>query len=181
MTNSNASEDARSKLYARNVTLIGMPGAGKSTLGVVLAKMLNKGFIDCDLVIQQQCRRTLQNIIDTEGNEAFIALEGRIVSSLHAADSIIATGGSAVYSEKAMAHLKDIGIIVYLEISYESLVERLGNLDERGVVFRGEGQVDLRGLFEQRKPLYERHADVVVNVDTLSLSAAVQKVADAIR
>lgn len=165
------------------IVLIGMPGAGKSTLGVVLAKMLNKGFVDCDLVIQQHFGQTLQRLIDQRGIEGFIAAEGDVLASIEARDSIIATGGSAVYSAGAMQHLAALGPVVYLRVSLESLETRLGDLGERGVVMRsGEhgGQAGLLGLYEERCPLYEQFADVVVDVDGLSISDAAAKVAAAL-
>lgn len=163
-----------------NVILIGMPGAGKSTLGIVLAKILNKSFIDADLLIQSQCDKTLQKIIDAMGPEGFIEIENEVLSDIEAQDTVIATGGSAVYSEAAMGHLGSIGTVVYLEISYDSLIERLNDLQERGVVLKGGISMSLRDLYEERKPLYERYADIVVNVDDLNITAAARKVASAL-
>ena len=163
-----------------NIILIGMPGAGKSTLGVVLAKIANKRFVDADLVIQERCGATLQSIIDERGPEAFIELENEILCSIEAENTIVATGGSAVYSEGAMRHFAEIGTIVYLEISYESLIGRLGDLQERGVVMRNGMGMSLRELFDERKPLYEQYADITVNVDDLNITAAARKVASAI-
>ena len=114
-----------------NIVLIGMPSAGKSTLGIVLAKILNYQFVDADLVIQNQCDKTLQKLIDACGPEGFIQVENQILSDLTAERSIIATGGSAVYSDEAMKHLAEIGRVVYLQISYEELVSRLHDLQER--------------------------------------------------
>lgn len=165
---------------AGNVVLIGMPGAGKSTLGVVLAKIANKQFLDADLVIQNATGKTLQTLIDELGSEGFIALENEILNGIEAENTVIATGGSAVYSDEAMTHLASIGTVVYLEISYESLVDRLGDLDERGVVMRGGSDMTLRDLFEERKPLYAKHANLTVDVDNLSITAAARKVAAAI-
>ena len=164
-----------------NVVLIGMPGAGKSTLGVVLAKIMNKRFIDCDLTIQEQCGKTLQEIIDEKGPDSFIETEGRILSHIQADNSIIATGGSAIYSDGAMQHLASLGPIVYLDISFESLVERLSDLNERGVVLKDGVSMSLRDLYEERKPLYQHYADITVNVDDLSITAAARKVAGALR
>ena len=163
-----------------NIILIGMPGAGKSTLGVVLAKIANKRFVDADLVIQERCGATLQSIIDERGPEAFIELENEILCSIEAENTIVATGGSAVYSEGTMKHFAEIGTIVYLEISYESLIGRLGDLQERGVVMRNDMGMSLRELFDERKPLYEQYADITVNVDDLNITAAARKVASAI-
>ena len=163
-----------------NIVLIGMPGAGKSTLGVVLAKILNKRFIDCDLTIQEQCGATLQEIIDEQGPDGFIAVENRILSGIEAENSVVSTGGSAIYSDEAMAHLATLGPVVYLEISYNSLISRLSDLDERGVVMKGGVSMSLRDLYEERRPLYERYADITVNVDDLSITAAARKVAHAL-
>ncbi len=164
-----------------NVVLIGMPGAGKSTLGIVLAKILNLNFVDADLVIQSQCDKTLQKLIDACGPEGFIQVENEILSDLRAENSVIATGGSAVYSDEAMKHLGEIGRIVYLQISYSELVSRLSDLQERGVVLKGGIGMSLRDLYDERKPLYEQYADITVNVDDLSITAAARKVADAVK
>ena len=163
-----------------NIVLIGMPGAGKSTLGVVLAKILNKGFTDTDLEIQGRQGQTLQEIIDAEGCDRFIAIEGDVLRSTAVENSVVATGGSAVYSDDAMQHLSGLGPIVYLEISYDSLVERLIDLQDRGVVLKNGLSMSLRELYEERKPLYERCADIVVNIDGLSITAAARKVAYAL-
>lgn len=163
-----------------NIVLIGMPGAGKSTLGVVLAKIVNKGFIDADLVIQQRHGKTLHEMIDDLGAEGFIHRENAVLRDLQADNAIIATGGSAIYSDEAMAHLGQIGTIVYLKISYESLVTRLGDLHERGVVMKGGSSMSLRDLYEERRPLYERYAEITVDVDDLTITAAARKVAQEI-
>lgn len=163
-----------------NVVLIGMPGAGKSTLGIVLAKIMNKHFVDADLVIQNQCDKTLQRIIDALGPDGFISIENEILCDMEAENAVIATGGSAVYSDAAMRHLAEIGTVVYLEISYESLVARLSDLHERGVVLKDGISMSLRDLYDERKPLYERYADIVVNIDDLNITAAARKVASAI-
>ena len=164
-----------------NIVLIGMPGAGKSTLGIVLAKILNYNFIDADLVIQNQCDKTLQKLIDACGPEGFIQVENQILSDLNAEHSIIATGGSAVYSDEAMKHLSDIGRVVYLQISYDELKRRLSDLQERGVVLKGGITMSLQELFDERKPLYEHYAEITVDVNDLSIEAAARKVADALQ
>lgn len=163
-----------------NVILIGMPGAGKSTVGVVLAKILGKDFLDTDLLIQAEHGRTLQKIIDEMGPEGFIGVENDVLSRVAAENSIISTGGSAVYSDEAMRHLTGIGTIVYLQISYESLCERLSDLQERGVVLKGGMGMSLRELYDERLPLYERYAGITVNVDDLSITAAARKIASAL-
>jgi len=164
-----------------NIILIGMPGAGKSTLGIVLAKILNKNFIDADLVIQNQTDKTLQKIIDAMGPEGFIEIENAVLRDIKADNTVLATGGSAIYSDEAMRHLGEIGTIVYLEISYESLVHRLSDFQERGVVLKGGIGMSLRELYDERKPLYEQYADITVNIDDLNITAAARKVASAVQ
>lgn len=164
-----------------NVVLIGMPGAGKSTLGIVLAKIMNYDFADADLIIQQHCDKTLQRLIDACGPEAFIEIENQVLSDLDFERTIIATGGSAVYSHEAMTHLAEIGRVVYLKISFEELRERLSDFSERGVVMKGGIGMSLRELYDERKPLYEKYADVVVDVNDLTITAAARKVADALK
>lgn len=166
---------------ASNVVLIGMPGAGKSTLGIVLAKILGYNFVDADLVIQNQCDKTLQKLIDSMGPEGFIAVENEILRDIQAERSVIATGGSAVYSDEAMRHLATLGPVVYLQISFDQLKDRLQDLAERGVVLKGGIGMSLRELFDERKPLYERYADITVDVNDLSITAAARKVADALK
>ncbi len=148
-----------------NIVLIGMPGAGKSTVGVVLAKIMNKAFTDTDLVIQKKYDETLQNLIDTFGAEGFIKLENEVLRELEAHDSIIATGGSAVYSEEGMRHLRDIGRIVYLKGSVEEIESRIEDFDERGIVMRESSGGGLEGLMREREPLYELYSDIVVDID----------------
>lgn len=163
-----------------NVVLIGMPGSGKSALGIVLAKIMTKDFIDADIVIQNQCDKTLQKIIDACGPEGFIEVENEILSKIDAENSVIATGGSAVYSDEAMKHLAEIGTVVYLKISYDQLVRRLSDLQERGVVLKGGIGMSLKELYDERLPLYEQYAGITVDVNDLSITAAARKVADAL-
>ena len=164
-----------------NIVLIGMPGAGKSTLGVVLAKILNMQFIDADLLIQQQTDRTLQKIIDACGPEGFIQVENQVLASIEMENTVLATGGSAVYSDEAMKHLSENGDIVYLKISYDELKSRLGDLQERGVVLKGGMGMSLRELFDERKPLYEQYAEITVDVNDMTITGAARKVAKAAR
>ena len=164
----------------QNIILIGMPGAGKSTLGIVLAKIMNKSFIDADLIIQNQMDKTLQKIIDSLGPDGFIDVENQILSEITAENTVIDTGGSAVYSDAAMNHLREIGTVVYLKISYETLLSRLSDFSERGVVLKGGMGMSVRDLYDERRPLYEKYADITVDVNDLSITAAARKVADAL-
>ena len=154
-----------------NVILIGMSGAGKSTLGVLLAKALGKSFVDTDLLIQQRAGKRLQAILDEDGMEFFLRLEEEVVSSLEAVDCVIATGGSVVYSERAMTHLRHSGVTVYLEVAFEELSRRLSNITTRGIVFKGSQ--DLRSVYEERLPLYERYADLRLPCEERDIETAV--------
>ena len=155
-----------------NITLIGMPGAGKSTIGVVLAKVLGYQFLDSDLLIQKQEKRRLSEIIEEEGYEGFKDVENRVNASIEAENTVIATGGSVVYCEEAMEHLKSIGTVVYLKLSLNALSKRLGNLKGRGVLLR-EGQT-LTNLYEERTPLYEKYADIVIDEEGKDLEASLE-------
>ena len=146
-----------------NIILIGMPGCGKSTIGVVLAKNLGYSFVDSDLVIQEQKGMLLHTIIEEQGLDGFNAIENQINASLQADRSVIATGGSVIYGKEAMEHLKSIGTVVYLKLSYEEIADRLGDLTARGVSVR-EGQT-LRDLYDERIPLYEKYAHVVIDAE----------------
>lgn len=155
-----------------NITLIGMPGAGKSTIGVVLAKVLGYQFLDSDLLIQKQEKRRLSEIIEEEGYKGFKDVENRVNTSIEAENTVIATGGSVVYCEEAMEHLKSIGTVVYLKLSLNALSKRLGNLKGRGVLLR-EGQ-NLTDLYEERTPLYEKYADIVIDEEGKDLEASLE-------
>ena len=163
-----------------NVVLIGMPGAGTSTLGIVLAKILGMNFVDADLLIQSQCDKTLQKIIDACGPDGFIEVENQVLSDIDESNAVISTGGSAVYSHAAMEHLSEIGLIVYLKITYEELKNRLSDLQERGVVLKGGMSMSLEDLYKERQPLYEEYAELVVDVNDLTITAAARKVAAAV-
>jgi len=148
-----------------NLALIGMPGAGKSTLGVLLAKRTTRSFLDTDLLIQQAEGAPLQEIIDKRGVEFFRRVEERTVLGLNCPNAVVATGGSVVYSEVAMEHLGRLSRRVYLDVPLAELDRRLGNLDKRGVI-RDPGQ-DLEDLLAERRPLYERWADIRVDCEGL--------------
>ena len=157
-----------------NIVLIGMPGVGKSTIGVVLAKMLGYDFIDADLVIQEKEKKLLREIIAEVGAEGFIEVENRVNSSIEAEHAIIATGGSVVYGAEAMAHLKEIGTVLYLKLPYEELQKRLRDIKGRGVVLK-DGQT-LRDLYEERVPLYEKYADITVDEHQLTVEETIEKI-----
>ena len=168
----------RDKSKRHNVVLIGMPGAGKSTGGVVLAKRLGYAFMDSDLVIQNKEGRLLHEIIAEKGVEGFWQTEEEINASIETDYTVIATGGSVIYGSRAMEHFKQIGIIVYLKLSLEAITERLGDLNERGVTLR-EGQ-DLAALYAERIPMYERYADITMDCEGLSIREIVAAIAEQI-
>lgn len=163
----------------RNITLIGMPGAGKSTVGVVLAKVLGYRFVDSDLLIQEQTGKLLHELITELGDKGFLELENRVNAGLAADRSVIATGGSAVYGEEAMEHLREISTVVYLRLSCGSLKERLGDLHERGVVLK-PGQT-LEDLMAARTPLYERYAHVTIDGEHMDIREIVKAVTSALQ
>lgn len=162
-----------------NIVLIGMPGVGKSTAGVVLAKILGYRFIDMDIVIQEREGRLLKDIIEDEGIEGFIAIENDVNATVVAEKSIIATGGSVVYGREAMEHLKEIGTVVYLKIDYASIEERVSNVKGRGVVLR-DGQT-LRDIYEERTKLYEKYADVIIDESGKSVEDTIEAIVSAIK
>lgn len=145
---------------ASNIVLIGMPGSGKSTIGVLLAKRLGLGFIDTDLLIQQEAGRTLQAIVDHEGYQALRRIEEQVLLKLEVQHQVISTGGSAVYSEQAMQHLKTDAVVVFLDIPLDIMLERIGDYSSRGIS-RRPGQ-SLEDLFTERFGLYSRWADIVI-------------------
>lgn len=154
-----------------NIILIGMPGAGKSTVGVVLAKAMGFGFIDTDLLIQTKEGRQLYRIIEQRGSKGFLTLENEVVSSLWAERCVIATGGSVIYGADAMKHLKTMGKIVYLQLDAAHLIRRVKNLPTRGIVMeQGES---LEDLYQERAPLYEKYADVVFPVGERTIEETV--------
>ncbi len=165
-------------LFMKNIVLIGMPAAGKSTIGVILAKVLGLRFMDSDLLIQEQERCLLKDIISRDGIDGFLKIENQVNRDIKARNSVIATGGSIVYGKEAMEHLREIGIVVYLRLSYETINTRLGNIKQRGVVLR-EGQ-NLRSLYEERCPLYERYAHIIIDSEGLGTEELMEKIALAV-
>lgn len=146
-----------------NIILIGMPGAGKSTIGVILAKTLGMDFLDTDLAICKTTGKTLQAILDEAGQEAFLDLEAEIVSGLNPVRTVVATGGSVPLKQEAMAHLKETGKVIYLKVALEELRRRLSNIKTRGIAF-GPGE-NLDTLYAHRIPIYESWADLTIQAD----------------
>ena len=146
-----------------NIVLIWMPGCGKSTVGVLLAKALQMDFVDTDIVLQQQQGKKLQEILDQIGNDAFLKLEEDCVRGLDYDHTVIATGGSVVYGKSAMRHLHENGLVVYIQLPYDEIERRLSNLATRGVTLK-KGQT-LRNLYDERIPLYEAEADYVFEAE----------------
>ena len=162
-----------------NIILIGMPASGKSTAGVLLAKTLGFGFIDTDLLIQNEQRALLCDIIAAKGAEEFLRIEERVNASLWAERCVIATGGSAVYGERAMRRFREIGTVVYLRLSDPEIERRLHNIVLRGVVMRTPGG-SVAQLYAERVPLYEKYAHVTVSCDGLSLEETVSAIVRAV-
>ncbi len=157
-----------------NIVLIGMPGSGKSTCGVLAAKALLKNFFDTDLLIQNLENAKLQDIIDNKGIDYFLDAEEKAISKLDIVGTVIATGGSVVYSEKGMEHLKSLGKVIYLKLSYETMVKRINNITTRGVVLKnGDSLLD---MYNERKRLYEKYADVVIDCDKNEVEQTVEQI-----
>ena len=170
---------AGSKPASDNITLIGMPGAGKSTLGVVLAKRLGYRFVDTDLLLQEGTGMLLSDLIERRGIEGFIEEENKLLAGLRCSHHVIATGGSAVYSEQGMENLKKLGRVVFIDIDMTELPKRLHtDLFTRGVVIRSGST--LQNLYDERRPLYQKYADITVNTVGLSTLEAVELLSDAI-
>jgi len=157
-----------------NIVLIGMPGVGKSTVGVILAKVLGYQFVDSDLVIQQEEGKLLKEIIAEVGPLGFIEVENRINAGLMVEHSVVATGGSVVYGKEAMEHLKSIGVVVYLSLPYEEISKRLSDIKGRGVVLR-DGQT-LKDLYDERTLLYEKYADVQIDETGLNVEETIEAI-----
>jgi len=162
-----------------NLILIGMPASGKSTVGVILSKIIGYDFIDTDLLIQKSEHMRLSQIIEARGVEGFLEIENRVNASVEASRSVIATGGSAVYGQEAMQHLRQIGAVIYLQVDYEVIRKRLRNIRQRGVVLR-EGQT-LRELYEERCALYEKYADLIVREGSGEIEDVVARIIRTLR
>ncbi len=159
---------------SNNIILIGMPGAGKSTVGVVLAKKLGYDFLDSDLLIQKVTGKRLQELITERGFDGFNILENEINQTIQVSKYVIATGGSAVYGAEAMEHFQKIGKIVYLKLSFDAVQKRLGNLSDRGVSMKVNQT--LRDLYQERMPLYEKYADITIDCEQTELRDVVEMI-----
>ena len=160
----------------QNITLIGMPGAGKSTIGVILAKSLLCDFTDTDLIIQRKTGKSLCEIIDEKGSDGFLALENKIIYNESFDSCVIATGGSAVYGKEAMEKLRSIGKIIFLDVDVSELERRLSNIKTRGVVMKKGSTV--AELYAERLPLYQKYADFTVNCTCLTPEECVDKIVE---
>lgn len=157
-----------------NIILIGMPGCGKSTVGVILAKTLGIGFVDTDLIIQQRENRLLQNIIDTDGIDYFLNCEADAVKSLDCENSVVATGGSVVYREDAVQHLKSNGKIIFLDVPLDEIKRRLNNINTRGIAAKKNKSIE--DIYNERIALYNKYADVIIKTDGESVEKTVEKI-----
>lgn len=158
-----------------NVILVGMPGCGKSTVGVVLAKSLGYDFTDTDLIIARKEGKKLQKLIDEDGIQKFLQVENQVGKELSCSETVVATGGSMIMNPDAMEHLKSIGKVVYINVPLDVLKKRITNMKTRGIVFeKGE---TLDDIFAKRTPLYEKYADITINISkNNSLEQAVNKI-----
>ena len=161
-----------------NIVLIGMPGAGKSSVGVVLAKNLGYKFMDSDLLIQDAKGLLLHEIIEKFGLDGFNRIENEVNASIQTDKTIIATGGSVIYGKEAMEHLKSIGTVIYLKLPLSEIEARLGDLAERGVSIK-EGQT-LQALYEERVPLYEKYADITIDCARHSIRETINIIKDSL-
>lgn len=158
----------------QNIVLVGMPAVGKSTIGVLLAKTLILSFTDTDLLIQEKYKKSLCDIIKDNGTKAFLDIEEKIILETNFENTVIATGGSAVYGESAMKKLKENGTVVYLRLSTEEIKKRIGDIKSRGVVLTNGSTVE--DIFEDRKALYEKHADFTVDCNNSTVEECVEKI-----
>lgn len=159
-----------------NIILIGMPGSGKSTTGVVLAKTIGYSFEDTDLLISRHAGKKLQQIIDNDGTDKFMQIEEQIGSTITAEKTVIATGGSMVLSQKAMHHLKSMGTVIYLEVPIGELKRRIKNIKTRGIAFKSGETLD--DIFNSRTPLYKQYADITIHNTKGNLEVTIQKIAE---
>jgi len=157
-----------------NLVLIGMPGSGKSTVGVILAKMTARGFVDTDVLIQTFKKMKLQDIVDADGHSVLRAIEEKVILGLSVKNHVIATGGSAVYSDSAMNHLKSDGTVIFLDVEFDELLSRLGDFSGRGIAKRPDQS--LAEVFEERSNLYAKHADITIKCGHMNQDDVCRKI-----
>ena len=163
-----------------NLTLIGMPAAGKSTIGVILAKTLGMHFVDTDILIQEKEGELLQNIIDKKGNDYFKQVEEKVLCGMDVRDTVISTGGSAIYYPSAMEYLKKDGLIIYIDVEFEEIERRLDNISTRGITLaKGE---TLKDVYNKRVPLYEKYADLTLKSEAgMTVEECIDAIVKALR
>jgi len=161
------------RIYKNNIILIGMPGAGKSTIGKALAAKMQYGFIDSDIIIEEKCGKKISEILFESGQEGFLEIENFINATLNARNKVIATGGSAIFGNEAMEHFTRIGDIIYLKLSFKEITKRIDDLELRGVAFL-EGET-LEDIYAKREPLYEKYAQITVDCDGKSIKEIVKE------
>ncbi|MBR3834014.1 MAG: shikimate kinase [Lachnospiraceae bacterium] len=162
----------------KNIVLIGMPGAGKSTIGVLLAKAINYDFIDADLIIQQKHNKKLYEIINECGIDEFLRIEDDVISGINVDGTVIATGGSAIYGENAMKHMKENGIVIYLKLSCVEIINRISNITTRGIAMK-DGKT-IFDIYNERVPLYEKYADITIDAEGTNIEECVALVNETI-
>ncbi len=160
----------------KNIVLIGMPGAGKSTLGVLLAKVLNYDFLDADIVIQKKVGKKLYQIIDEVGIDEFLKIENEVIAGLHVKNTVIATGGSAIYGKEAMENMKNNGVVVYIKLSCDEIKNRVKNITTRGIAMKDGKTLD--DIYAERVPIYESYADITIACDNTTIEEAVAMLSD---
>ena len=161
-----------------NIVLIGMPGSGKSTCGVIAAKVMLKNFFDTDLLLQGLEQSRLQELIDSKGVEYFYEAEEKAILSLNIEATVIATGGSVIYSKKAMEHLRSLGKVIYLHLEYETMMKRINDFTTRGIVVK-KGST-LLDMYNERLPLYEKYADVTIRCDNNTVEETVEEIVNSV-
>jgi shikimate kinase len=157
-----------------NIVLIGMPGAGKSALGILLAKALGMEYVDTDIIVQKTEKRLLQDIIDNDGINAFLDFEERVISGLSFENCVVATGGSVIYSEKLMGILKQKSRIIYLHVCYEEIEKRINNITTRGIAMRKEDS--LKGIYDERVPMYLKYSDKTIDCSNMDIERCVDEI-----
>ena len=157
-----------------NIVLIGMPGAGKSTIGVLLAKAMNYEFLDTDITIQKENGKKLFEIINEKGLDEFLRIENDVLARVNTSNTVVATGGSAIFGKEAMEHLKSIGHVVYIRLSLEEIIRRVSNIKTRGIAMK-KGKT-MEDVYRERVPLYEKYADIVVDAESTTIEEAVEKI-----